>query len=273
VSGSPLTLFVAHLGNVLGAEHFYLLALPLVYWCVDKRVGRRLALLFVLAAGSTAMLKHAIGRARPTAHQLLPETSPSMPSGHATNTAALGTCLAARLRRPAVTWALAGIVVFVGVSRVVAGVHWPSDVLAGWLLGALLGALWTKVRAPMPGPAAALAMAAVAAGLGLAVAAMTPHPAEALRDVAGPAGAGLGLALGFALEARALRFRADGGRRGRRLVVGLLVLFALYLGLAVVLHGWAGRLVRYAAVGLWASAGAPWLFVRLGWAETETAAG
>lgn len=56
----------------------------------------------------------------------------AMPSGHAANSAAL----AAATGSPA----LAGAAVLIGVSRVVLGQHWPSDVVVGWIVGAGLGA-------------------------------------------------------------------------------------------------------------------------------------
>lgn len=88
------------------------------------------------------VLKPAIGRARPCAAveglsvpQVAAEpfcgSGEAMPSGHAANTMAVATVLAAP--------ELAVVSLAVGVSRVVTGQHWPSDVGAGWALGLLVG--------------------------------------------------------------------------------------------------------------------------------------
>lgn len=69
----------------------------------------------------------------------------SFPSGHATASMAiyitLAYLLSRRLPKPwglACTVALALLVFFIGLSRVYLGVHYPTDVLGGWLLGALV---------------------------------------------------------------------------------------------------------------------------------------
>jgi membrane-associated phospholipid phosphatase len=109
---------------------------------------RPLAFLVLLAAvfASSAadnVLKSAIGRARPPladarVHPLiaLPHDS-SMPSGHATMAFAGAVVLAAVL--PRARWALLGLAAGVALSRVYLGVHYPSDVIAGGLLGAAIG--------------------------------------------------------------------------------------------------------------------------------------
>ena len=102
----------------------------------------------------TVLLKLAIARPRP---QLVTHldyfASQSFPSGHTLNStlfylttawviAALLPCRALRylLYALAITLSLA-----TGVSRVALGVHWPSDVLAGWVLAATWLTLWVMV--------------------------------------------------------------------------------------------------------------------------------
>lgn len=102
----------------------------------------------VAAAGSVAMTvvsKPLLGRARPPQADAVPpfETSASFPSGHALNvTVIVGVLLYLFLLRRRRGWLPVGVVLLgvlfvlaMGLSRVVLGHHWFTDVLAGWLLG------------------------------------------------------------------------------------------------------------------------------------------
>lgn len=117
---------------------------------------RPLALLTAAQVGSIALydvIKPLVGRPRPAVGQLIATaTGYSFPSGHATQSVAvlgalafLGSSWLNRWEARVAVWAAAAIVVLlVGFSRVYLGVHWASDVVGGYALGALwLAALIT----------------------------------------------------------------------------------------------------------------------------------
>jgi undecaprenyl-diphosphatase len=85
------------------------------------------------------VLKELVGRSRPDLWPLPDTVSEySFPSGHAANTAALAGALLLILhsRRAWVVGLLVAAVGLVGLSQLVLGRHYPSDLLAGWLWAA-----------------------------------------------------------------------------------------------------------------------------------------
>lgn len=117
-------------------------------YLVAVRKSRTAAFLVAAVVGgalTSTLLKLAFARARPdlVAH-LVDVHSNSFPSGHALNSAVtyltLGALLArtedSRTARIYVMAVAIVLTLLIGSSRVYLGVHWPSDVLAGWCLGA-----------------------------------------------------------------------------------------------------------------------------------------
>jgi undecaprenyl-diphosphatase len=139
---------------------FVAIAAGLLLWRLGLPLVMAAAPAFAL--GVTALVgdvtKRIVDRGRPPASvRLLVEGEPSFPSGHAANNAAvyltLGLVLAVFVfRRPLSRVAViagAGLIAgAVGISRLVLGVHWPSDVLAGWALGTSI-ALATMLAATL----------------------------------------------------------------------------------------------------------------------------
>lgn len=128
--------------------------------------GRRATALLVTAAVGggvllSNLLKAGFQRPRPdlVAH-LVDVSSPSFPSGHAmmstvtwlTLGALLATVQSTRRMKVYVIAVGASLALLVGASRVYLGVHWPTDVLAGWCIGAAwalgcwLAAGWLRRR-------------------------------------------------------------------------------------------------------------------------------
>lgn len=96
------------------------------------------------------LIKPLVGRSRPQVGQLVATaTGYAFPSGHATQTAAVAVTLAALAAattgswpRKVAIWSTAALVcLLVGFSRLYLGVHWPTDILAGYALGALWAAM------------------------------------------------------------------------------------------------------------------------------------
>ena len=111
-----------------------------------------------------SLAKHVVGRQRPPlADALLRPGGYSFPSGHAAGAAAVGMLCAWMVCRwvahrrvvQIAIWAVtAALIVLIGFSRVYLAVHFPTDVLAGWFLGAawagaviLLAEWWSNTRA------------------------------------------------------------------------------------------------------------------------------
>jgi undecaprenyl-diphosphatase len=102
------------------------------------------------------LAKHVVARARPElVPHLVTVTSLSFPSGHSANSAivylTLATLLTQVIRNAALRRYVIGVAVVlvtvIGVSRVYLGVHWPSDVLAGWSFGTLWALGWWSLAA------------------------------------------------------------------------------------------------------------------------------
>ena len=143
---------LTHLGS---AQVTIGLGLLTALWLAMTGERRRGAILAGVTIGERLLvdgLKLTLDRARPAldAHPVMTHSS-SFPSGHAGNTMTVFLAIAliavpARWRREAAVLAVA-LSVTIGLTRPYLGVHWPSDVLGGWALGAtiaILAAHWAN---------------------------------------------------------------------------------------------------------------------------------
>ncbi len=149
--GTALTIIVAGVAGLLFVQRLWLTGL---------------ATIAASASGGliVAFVKTQIGRARPDiVDHLVVVSHASFPSGHSANSAVVYLTLAGlaqQVTRDRATRRYVMVVAFllvgaIGCSRVYLGVHWPSDVLAGWSFGTLWALAWwlatEKVRESIGG--------------------------------------------------------------------------------------------------------------------------
>jgi membrane-associated phospholipid phosphatase len=290
----------------LGLEQFYVLVMPAVLWCFDIGVGLRVGTILLTSNMLAFTLKLVFGLPRPywisrRVQALSTEWSFGLPSGHAMNAVTLWGRLAAAIQQ---RWALAAAVALmflIPLSRIELGVHFPADVIAGWIFGGLLLFVFLKYErsmaerlvratpvarllvafaAPLSLVSLALAARAVRAPIGFpaiwaetaAAAAPDAAPIDPLdvSSILAIGGIFLGFAVGGALLVDWGGFRVEGPwtKRVIRFGVGLAGVVVIFIGLAAIFPSGPSpaamilRVLRYTLVGFWISYLAPRVFVR-----------
>lgn len=266
--GVRLTELVFRFLSFLGSVEFFLLLIPLLWVLRGRRLGRDAAYLLISSSLAHAILKQVFAWSRP--FHLLPHLKLAsaegfgFPSGHATAAVVAWGFVALQFGFKG-RWIMAVLLALgTGLARVYLGVHFPHDVLGGWILGGIVVALYAWAQKVERAPTLSTKRWAwVLIPLSVAAVGVRFHP-----ETVALAMFLLGMALGLRItdESRAAA-RAD---QLVRLVVVIVGLFSiLILGritfpaeatfLACLLH----RVVLYAALGLWMSAAGSGLRIRV----------
>jgi len=113
------------------------------------RYGLAVVLVTLVGRGLVTAQKYGIERFRPDDYDHLVHVStPSFPSGHAAGSMIVYLTLALAIADSRWKWAAVAaavlVSILVGISRMMLGVHWPTDVVGGWAFGLL----WVMVALP-----------------------------------------------------------------------------------------------------------------------------
>ncbi|MDR2575885.1 MAG: phosphatase PAP2 family protein [Treponema sp.] len=285
LSTPGLTIIMRIISNI-GSAAVYMVLIPLIYWCVDKKKGLRLAVVLLISAWINLALKFLLDQPRPFFEGFDPSvlrvaaTFGGLPSAHAQNSLVILMIIASwglisKLSRTAHLCLAALLCLLIGFSRVYLGAHFPTDVFGGWLLGGFILAVYflagSRIEAWLEAPRTGLIAAAA-----LAFAMNMYRPSEYLLM---PSGMILGLGFGCFLCRRYINYNASvKDRTGAAKYLTLLVRYAVGITAMILLYVAAGKAVnglrnsgnyplyvfmRYVFVAIWVSAGAPWVFCKL----------
>ncbi len=135
----PIAKFITNLG---GATFVVVVALILLVAIHNKKIGISICSNLVIVTGINLLLKNILQRPRPTEYRLIDESGYSFPSGHSMISMAfygfIIYLIYKYVKNKYLKWLLITmlsiLIVAIGVSRIYLGVHYTSDVLAGFLI-------------------------------------------------------------------------------------------------------------------------------------------
>jgi membrane-associated phospholipid phosphatase len=299
---------VMKLFTFLGNEQFYLLVAPAILWCIDATLGLRLGLFLMINGMVNTSLKVAFHGPRPYWYSSQvkvlgsAENSFGVPSGHAQNAVVVWGALAQRIKQR-LAWVIGIIIMLmIGLSRIYLAVHFPHDVLFGWLFGVIMllvllhfekpvvnwikrYQIWTQLLVIFLFSMFLILIVIIAQfslmGWSIPVDWVNnahlafPNEPEinplSFHNFLSSPGAFFGLAAGWLWVSKLGGFSTNDAwvKLVLRYFLGLIGVLILYLGLGALFPesetfiSYALRYIRYVLIGFWISGFAPWLFVKV----------
>ncbi len=268
---NPFTDVFFILLSFLGSEPTYILLLAVLFWNVDKRFGFRLAILFLTSMAFNGLLKNIFNTQRPIGQSgvrsiyLSSAPGSSFPSGHTQGATTFFLYVWQRWQRKKV-WLGIGIFIILGIgySRLYLGLHWPGDILGGYLVGTFIVLGFERLDEALLKLSISLSSKILLSIILPLVYLLVYHTREGWQTV----GFVIGFTSGYYLEDAFLDYRE---RTRFALSVYKTLVGLTLLGLWVWL--WHPLTQHYLWVylpvlslgGLWTSFGAPYMFHCFGW--------
>ena len=123
----------------------------MLYWCINKKAGQRILFALAGSLNINVAVKNIVKMPRPIGTKGLislrtqTATGYSFPSGHTQTATTFWTSMITQFKN---IWIyIIGILMILGagISRLYLAVHWPMDVIVGWILGIILSILFIKL--------------------------------------------------------------------------------------------------------------------------------
>jgi hypothetical protein len=235
-------------------------------------------LLFLFSSYFGTLAKQFLKQPRPFEYdprikQLFAAPPWGFPSIHTQNAIVVWGYLAIQIKK-AWFWVLAiSLMILIPLSRLYLGLHFPTDLLGGYILGALLLCLFLNFSKPLENWLMSIGILwRIIMAVLFPIILMALLPSQEPNAIS----AGslfIGISLGVVIENQWVRFDPSTEPRNQasKLILGIISLFVLRFGLKLLFTSLTPETfflgLRYALIGCWFSAGAPWAFIKLGLAQ------
>lgn len=256
-------------------ELFVILGATWFMWCFNKLMAQQVGLAFLTSTALNPSLKVWFAIDRPIGElgveSLRTHTAAgySFPSGHTQGAATLWSGIAAYFKTQWIVVGCITMILLVALSRLYLGVHWPVDVFVGAIIGICwaIFVAWLFAYCQRHNKMALLWV--------IVVPLLIPYFAYWQESVHHKAitvslGAAIGFLWGIFLEKKHINFneRANLKLQCLKMLIGLSGLLLIKFGLKPLLPfiPQISDLIRYTLLGLWITAGAPYIFKKLQWA-------
>ena len=292
---------IMELFTFLGKIEFYMLFITFLYWIVDPSLGFRVFMVLLSTDIVATAFKQLLHQPRPywvgeVQHLGSEEPSYGIPSSHASDSLAVWSYLAYQVGKRWMWITSIAIILLISFSRLYLGVHFPHDLIGGWLIGLIVlflfikyekrASTWLQEKSQIYQIGFGFAISILFIIIGMVVRLIisgTSDPeswahfaseARSLTFYFTLAGALFGAVAGYVMMKSRAKFQVKGTwtiKLGRYMVGIIGVLIAMY-GLDILFSfiasdesilGYILRYIRYGTITFWALFGAPWVFLKL----------
>ncbi len=258
-----LMLMVTYFGNL----YFLMLLVCIIYWCYDKEVGYKIAIILSCSVVLNNFVKLLVESPRPIGigdvltFGEYTATGYSFPSGHTQNVTVFGTSLFILTRNRLVLVLTPIVALLVGLSRLYLGLHWPIDILGGFVFALIVSMMLNEVLIKLSTTKVNILIGVFVLVFLIFIAFVKKD--EMSRDYFKSMGLICGVYFGSLFESRYVNFSASASNIDNvmKVIIGISTTVLVDVLFTYLLGGiWFGSVVKYFVIGFWIMGVIPFIF-------------